>query len=402
MESTPGPHQPRRDLLAALPDEVLVQIFEAVARLSRRCLCDVSRLNKRYHALADAILYETIHFVTPELHLIFSESLRRRPRRGSAIREVKLAYPASELSQLIIDAPVYGSYYDQAPVRYDSLSRTISTMSNLETLDIAVPETLLPGVGKLFDGPFDLACLRSCTLFYQCQDDGYWDLQENINIFAHPSIETIVIKRAKLDHRGFDCIEQPHGTALTKLHLIECDFNDDALSDILMFPKALEEFVMTQASEPSPELEESSDRFEDYILALKSASHSLVTITIDFPSLSGHRALRMRDFVALKTFRMNWDYQLFGKSSLKPRMHSVGLPPALETLEFFNPLGTDEEVTDLLVFSLENITINAKNLRTLICVEEEEAKIPNEVEAAAKMQPQLQLDVIGRFDTEDD
>ena len=396
-----GTPRPRRDLLATLPDEVLVQIFEAVLRLSRRSLCNVSRLNKHYHTLADAVLYETIHFVTPELHLIFSESLRRRPRRGSAIREVKLAYPASELSQLIIDAPVHGSYYDQAPVRYDSLSRTISTMSNLETLDIAVPDTLLPGIGKLFDGPFDLACLRSCTLFYQCKDDGYWDLQDNIHIFSHPSIETLVIKRAKLDYRGFDCIELPHETALSKLHLIECDFNDDALSDILMFPKALKEFVMTQTSDPMPPLEESSDRIEDYILALKSQAGSLVTITIDFPTLTGHRALRMREFVALETLRMNWDYQLFGKSSSKPRMHSVGLPPALETLEFFNPLGTDEEVTDLFVFTIDHITVNAQHLKTLIVVEEDGHEVPEAVTAACKAQPQLQLDVIGRFDLED-
>ncbi|KAL6860789.1 hypothetical protein ACO1O0_004823 [Amphichorda felina] len=396
-----GSHHHRHDLLASLPDEVLVQIFETLARMSRSSLCNVSRLNKHYHTLADAVLYETIHFVTPELHLIFSESLRRRPRRGSAIREVKLAYPASELSQLIIDAPVHGSYYDHAPVRYDSLSRTISTMSNLETLDIAVPDTLLPGIGKLFDGPFDLACLRSCTLFYQTKDGGYWDLQDNIHIFSHPSLETLVIKRAKLDYRGFDCIELPHETALSKLHLIECDFNDDALSDILMFPKALTEFVMTQTSDPSPPLEESSDRIEDYILALKSACDSITTITIDFPTLTGHRALRMRDFVALKTLRINWDYQLFGQSSSKPRLHSVGLPPALETLEFFNPLGTDQEVTDLMVFAIENIKINAQHLHTLIVVEEEGAEVPKEIEAACKLQPQLQLDIIGRFDSED-
>ncbi|KFH43167.1 hypothetical protein ACRE_061120 [Hapsidospora chrysogenum ATCC 11550] len=400
-DSVSRPH--RSDQFAVLPDEVLVQIFQAVARLSKRSLCNVSRLNKRYHILADAVLYETIHFVTPELHLIFSESLRRRPRRGSAIREVKLAYPASKLSQLIIngDTPVHGSYYHNGSVRYDSLSRTISAMSNLETLDIAVPDSLLPGVGKLFNSPFDLACLKSCTLFYQCENDGYWDLQQNIHIFSHPTLETLVIKKARLDHRGFDSIEQPHETALTKLHLIECDFNDDALSDILMFPKALAEFVMTQTRDPSPELEESSDRIDDYILALKSACHSLVTITIDFPSLTGRRALRMREFEALKTLRINWDYQLFGKSSPKPRMHSVGLPPELETLEFFNPLGTDEEVTELLVFTLQNITINAKNLRTLIVVDDEAARVPQEVVEACKSQPQLRLDIIGSLDTDE-
>ncbi|KAI6779286.1 uncharacterized protein J7T54_001016 [Emericellopsis cladophorae] len=396
--TSPRRSRPGHDLLARLPDQILVQILETVSHMSKRSLCQVSRLSKRYHAVADAILYKTLHFSDPELHLIFSQSLQRRPRRGSAIHEFKLAYPASELSQLMLEAPVHGSYYDQAPVRYDSLSRTISVMSNLETLDIAVPVRLLPGIGKLFGGPFDLACLRSCTLFYQTEHGEYWDLQENIHIFAHPTLETLVIKRAKLDHTGFDYIEQPHETALEKLHLIECDFNDDALTDILMFPKALTEFVMTQTSEPSPELEESSDRMDHYILALQSACHSLVTITIDFPTLSGHKALRMRDFEALKTLRINWDYQLFGKSSAKPRMHSVGLPPNLETLEFFNPLGTDDEVTDLLEYTLEKIKVNAQHLRHFIVVDDEEHRVPRQVIAACRTQPQIHLDIIGNLD----
>ena len=398
MNGSPGCRRSRGDLFAMLPDGVLVQIFETISHTSKRTLCSVSRLNKRYHAIADAVLYRTIHFSDPELHLIFSQSLQRRPRRGSAIREIKLAYPASELSQLMLEAPVHGSYYDQAPVRYDSLSRTISIMSNLETLDLAVPVRLLPGIGKLFGGPFDLACLQSCTLFYQTENGEYWDLQENIHIFSHPSLETLVIKKAKLSQTGFDYIEQPHDTALKKLHLIECDFNDDALSDILVFPESLTEFVMTQTSDSPAQLEESSDRIDDYILALKSASHSLVTITIDFPSLKGHKALRMREFEALKTLRINWDYQLFGKSASKPRMHSVGMPPRLETLEFFNPLGTDDEVVDLFEHMIENISINAQHLQHLIVVDDEDHRVPKQVLAACKTQPQIHVDIIGDLD----
>lgn len=393
-------HGPSDDRLARLPDTVLVRIFELVADASKRDICNVSRLNRRCHALADAVLYKTVHFLTPELHLLFSESLNRRPRRGSAIHDVKLAYPASKLSELISNAPIHGSNSHQALLRFDSLSRTISTMSNLENLDVAVPDTLLHGMGQLFNGPFDLARLRSCTLFYQTEDDSYWDLQENIHIFAHPTLENLVIKRAKLDHRGFDLIERPHETALTKLHLVECDINDDALSDVLMFPSALKEFVMTQAEDPVPELEESSDSIRDYMMALKSACHSLESITIDFASLRSSRALALREFVALKTLRINWDHQLFGKTSKKPRMHSVGLPPELETLEFFNELGTDEEVTDLLVYAIQGISVTARKLTRLIVVDGEDG-VPQEIVEACKAQPQLQLDIIGRMDEEE-
>lgn len=382
------------DQLSRLPDKVLVQLFEAVASLSKRDLCSVSRLSKRYHILADAVLYKTVHFLTPELHLIFSESLARRPRRGSAIFEVKLAYPASSLESLVPAAAADG---DDA---HDSLSRTISRMSNLETLDIAVPVSLLHGIGQLFNGPFDLACLESCTLFYQTDGDEYWDLRENIHVFAHPTLKTLVIKRAKLDDRGFDLIERPHETALTRLHLIDCDVNDDALSDLLMFPEALKEFVMTQSPEPSPELEESSDSIRDYMIALNSAAHSLETVTIDFPLLRSHRALALREYVALKTLRLNWDHQLFGKSSKKPRLTSVGMPPELETLEFFNELGTDEEVTELFVNMIENLHITCGKLKRLIVTEGDgEAGIPKEIEAACNAQDQLQLDIIGRMDT---
>ncbi|KAI0130279.1 F-box domain-containing protein [Xylariales sp. AK1849] len=390
--------QRERAELGTLPDELLVQIFAALARISRRDLCNVSRLNKKCHEVADSVLYKSIRFERPEHHLVFGESLSRRIRRGSAIQDVSLQYPSSELSHLILDAPVHGSHYH--PSLYDSLSRTISTMSNLETLEVSVPVTLLHGIGALFNGPFDLACLKSCTLFYQCPRDDYWDLRENIHIFAHPTLETLFIRRAKLDHRGFDFIERPHETDLKKLHLIDCDINDDALSDVLEFPEGLQEFVMTQAEDLEPELEESSDNIGYYIHALKSQCHSLETITIDCPTLTGFKALRMRDFVSLKIFRINWDYQLFGRTSKKPRLHSVGLPPELETLEFFNRLGTDEEVTELLEYTIQNKAAIAAKLQTLVVVGGEEGEVPSAVIAACKSS-NLQLDIIGCLDADD-
>ncbi|KAF1936460.1 hypothetical protein EJ02DRAFT_459515 [Clathrospora elynae] len=382
------------DLLTVLPDELLLQIFETVGRMSRRDLCNVSRVNKKSHRLSDAMLYKSILFETPELHLTFSESLSRRPRRGSAIHEVKLAYPSSELSKLALDAPVHGSYLD--PQRSDSLSRTLSIMSNLEKLDISVPDTLLRGIGTLFNGPFDLACLKSCSLFYQCANDAYWDLRENIHIFAHPTLEILTIRRAKLDERGFDHIERPHETALKQLHLIECDINDDSLGDLLELPEALEEFVMTQTEEPEPELEESSDNVGDYILAVQSQAEFLKSITIDHPTLTGRKTLRMREFGALKTLRLNWDYQLFGKSSKKPRLHSVGLPPIMETLEFFNELGSDDEVTDLLLVAIEQKDIVARSWKTMVAVEGDNG-VSREIKNACK-KAGLQLDIIGAMD----
>ncbi|KAI0021381.1 hypothetical protein F4780DRAFT_738152 [Xylariomycetidae sp. FL0641] len=347
--------------LANLPDSLLTQVFEAVERISRRDLCNVSLVNRRWHDIADAILYKTVQFKQPEHHLAFSDSLSRRKRRGTVIFGLNLEYPDKELSHLELNGHIPASHYE--PERFDSLSRTISTMSNLEHLHLSVPVDLLHGIGALFNGPFDLACLKSCSLFFQCADDAYWDLRDTIHIFSHPTLESLVIRRAKLDYRGFDFMERPHETALKTLHLIECDINDDALGDVLEFPEALEEFVMTQSADPSPELEESSDNISDYIIALKEQAASLKTITIDSPTLTGRRPLRMREFEALKTLRMNWDWQLFGKTSKKPRLISVGLPPNLETLEFFDELGTDEEVTDLLEYTLQISDVAAKAIK---------------------------------------
>jgi hypothetical protein len=271
-------------------------------------------------------------------------------------------------------------------------------MSNLEKLDISVPDVLLHGIGTLFNGPFDLACLKTCSLFYQCANDAYWDLRENIHIFAHPTLETLIIRRAKLDERGFDFIERPHVTALKRLHLVECDINDDALADVLEFPEALEEFVMTQTEEPEPELEESSDSLNDYMLALKSQAEFLTSITFDSPTLHNRKTLRLREFEALKTLRLNWDHQLFAKSSKKPRLHSVGFPPGMETLEFFNDLGTDNEVTDLFVAAIESKDIIAKDWRTLIVVEGDDG-VPKQIKDACKSAG-LWLDIIGAMDTD--
>jgi len=389
--------------LAALPDSILLRIFEQVGLDSKHSLSSVSRLNRHYHGLADSILYKRVHFDTPELHLVFSESLQRRPRRGSAIYDISLSYPSSELERLVnppTDQDGKDHNYTPPPLRVDGLSRTISAMSNLESLNVAVPETLLHGIGTLFNGPFDLACLKSCTLFYQCKDDAYWDLQENIHIFSHPSLETLIIRRAKLDYRGFDSIERPHETALQKLHFIECDINDDALSDILEFPEGLREFVMTQLPEPSPDLEESSDDCSDYIVALSAQAPTLESITIDVPTLGGRKTLRMREFKALETLRLGWDYHLFGKTSKKARLHSIGMPPNLVTLELFNELGTDEGVTDLMVSMLQIGTILATKWEKFIVVADDDGKVPQVIIDACK-QGEVKLEIIGQMGDDD-
>ncbi|KAF2106894.1 hypothetical protein BDV96DRAFT_533080 [Lophiotrema nucula] len=388
----------KHDRLGVLPDELLLQVLEALGRVSKRDLCNTSRLNKRYHRLSDAVLYKSVQFQTPELHLTFSESLSRRPRRGSAINEVTLVYPSSELSQLALNAPVHNSAYRASS--FDTLSQTISIMSNLEKLDIAVPDVLLSGIGALFNGPFDLACLKWCSLFYQCANDEYWDLRENIHIFAHPTLETLIIRRARFDDKGFNHLERPHTTALKTLHLIECDISDDGLSDVLELPEALEEFVMTQTDEPTPELEETGDNFADYVIALKSQAPSLKTFTIDSPTLSCRRPLRMREFAELKTLRMNWDYQLFGESTGKPRLQSVGLPPQLEVLEFFNDLGTDEEVTDLLLYAIETKNIIARSWKRMVA-REDDCYVPKAIKNACK-EVGLQLDIIGAYESDSD
>lgn len=370
------------DRLAQLPDKLVSLIFEMLAADSRPDLLNVSLANKKYHALADAVLYKHLLFDSPEQHLTFSESLDRRPRRGSIIQEVTLEYPGSELSHLILDAPLDRSHYQ--PDRIDGLSRTLSTMSNLETLDIAVPVKLLHGIGTLFNGPFDLACLKTCSLFFQAPHDAYWDLQETIHIFTHPTLEALTIKRARLDERGFDGLERPHSTGLKRLRFVECDINDDALADIMEFPAALEEFYMCHTAAPAPELEESSDEVNEFVMALRPCAETLETITIDHPTLGGRKVLRMRDFAAVKTLRLNYDTQLFGKTSKKPRLHSVGLPPALETLEFFGEVGRDEMVTELFAMALGNVEYMARNLKTLVLAEGPGRPIPQQIRDACK------------------
>lgn len=369
---------------ADLPDKVLEHMFHIINQTSRHDLCNVSLVSKRFHLLADKVLFKNLLFDSPEQHLIFSETLDRRPRRGSIVQDVTLQYPSSELSHLILDAPLDRSHY--SPERIDGLSRTLSTMSNLERLDIAVPDRLLHGIGTLFNGPFDFANLKTCALFFECPDKAYWDLQECIHVFTNPTIESLTIKRAKLDERGFDSLERPHSTALRSLHLIECDINDDALADIMEFPEALREFVMVHDAYPEPELEESSDEINEFVMALKPCAETLETIVIDHPTLGGRKVLRLRDFVAVKTLRLNFDTQLFGKTSKKPRLHSVGFPPALETLEFLNEIGRDDVVTELFAGALENVEFMARNLKTLMLVDGPRG-IPRQVLDACEGKP---------------
>ncbi len=191
-------------------------------------------------------------------------------------------------------------------------------------------------------------------------------------------MENLTIRRAKLDDRGFDSLEKPSETALQALHLIECDINDDALCDILFHPESLKEFSMTQLETPNPPLKESSDDVGDYIFALKSAQHSLEKISIDCPTLGGRSSLRLRDFQALKSMRLR-DHQLFGTHM--PRLHSVGLPLTMEVMDLLGTVGADEDILDLLCYTIENKEIMARNWVEMGVVGGEEALPANLVEA---------------------
>ncbi|KAH8799757.1 F-box domain-containing protein [Xylogone sp. PMI_703] len=367
--STVSPHR-----LDSLPDEVLNLILSHVSTqhdLGALCL-----VNHRLNHVADPLLHRSISFKGPKHHLSFSESLASRPRRGSLIQHVRLDYPGSELSELEL-------FLRDSDSRrgIDSFSHTISTMSNLENLVVSVPESLGRGIGTLFNGPFDLACLRTCSLYYQTEDGGYWDLQDNLHIFSHPTLEELTIRRAKLA-LGFETLEKPSETALRDLHLIECDINDDALADLLQIPEGLKKFTMSQARKPSPPLEESSEDIEDYILTLASQSHSLQYVSIDYATLGAESALRLREFQEL-TFLQLRDFQLWGQSVGKPRLHSVGIPPNLEILEFLDPVTDDEEIIDLMCYTFQSKDITARKLKKLIVPGGGDG-LPKEVREACK------------------
>jgi hypothetical protein len=220
------------------------------------------------------------------------------------------------------------------------------------------------------------------SLYYHCEGGAYWDLQDNIHIFSHPTLETLTITHARLDERGFDSLEKPEETALQYLHLLDCDINDEALTDILLHPETLKEITITQKPHPKPELEESPEEVGEFIFALGSAHHSLEKITIDFPTLGSKSALRLRDFDAVTELTI-MDYQLFGISNGKPRLHSVGLPPNLEVLTFPGRVSEDEEILDLLEYMVENKDVLARKWRILE-VEGDEEGLPGRIREACE------------------
>jgi len=143
--------------LGGLPDEILAEIFGYLPTLHD--LCAICLVNRRFYAVADPVLYKSIRFDQPKHHLTFSESLVARPRRGSLIQNIRLEYPSHELTEIL-------SLKDSTS-RVDSFSHALSSMSNLESLTISVPESLCHGIGTLFNGPFDLAYLKTCKLYPQ-------------------------------------------------------------------------------------------------------------------------------------------------------------------------------------------------------------------------------------------
>lgn len=82
-------------------------------------------------------------------------------------------------------------------------------------------------------------------------------------------------------------------------------------------------------------------------------------------------------------------------------MHGVGLPPLLETLEFLNPVGEDEEIMELLCYTVENKEILARKWEKLIVVEGKEG-IPQKVIEACEGAGREFLNVVQEADEEGD
>jgi hypothetical protein len=100
----------------------------------------------------------------------------------------------------------------------------------------------------------------------------------------------------------------------------------------------------------------------------------------------------MREFEHLKRLELR-DYQLFGKSSGEARLHSVALPPNLEELRFWGPVGEDEEVRELLCYEIENMGFLARRLERLVV--EGGGEVPEDVlEACKKAEDAFEL-VVG-------
>ncbi len=146
----------RARVLGDLPDELLIQIMGSLP--AQRDLCSMCLVSRRMNSVADPVLYKSILFDQPKHHLLFSESLVTRPRRGSLIQNVRVDFPSAELEDIL--------GLTDTPHPIDRFSHTISTMSNLEDLVISVPESLSHGIGNLFNGPFDLAYLKTCKSYY--------------------------------------------------------------------------------------------------------------------------------------------------------------------------------------------------------------------------------------------
>src|SRR4051812_21818401 len=140
--------------IGQLPDELLTQILDTM--LENRDILNLCLVSRHMNELADAVLHKSILFDKPKHHLTFSESLVRRPRRGSLIQNVRLEYPSSELT------PFELMSLEDNHNRIDRLSHAIATMSNLEDLVVSVPDSLCKGIGTVFNGPFDLPNLKSC------------------------------------------------------------------------------------------------------------------------------------------------------------------------------------------------------------------------------------------------
>lgn len=250
MEQDSGPDQSSR--LLSLPDEVLVAVLSHLERTDQRNARLVCRPLKN---LADPFTFTEFVITHGADAIDLAYLIGEDPVRATWIRELLVStklegrdglehVPAvlplmKNMRKLILETPDCNSKQALQRIPWVDLQRGYENVFKNASVDVPRESRLLPQ-------------LHECTLHFVDDSTCLYSMTKYSHVFLHPTLRSLRMSCACTDDA--DRLLVPYqtqyrrSTALSHLHLEECDFDPRALAVLLSFPAALSSLVISEGT----------------------------------------------------------------------------------------------------------------------------------------------------------
>ncbi|KAF2419051.1 hypothetical protein EJ08DRAFT_738914 [Tothia fuscella] len=267
--------------LLSLPDELLLSIVDAVS-LHPQSLLALTSVCRRLQPMCEEKLYKSIRLLRGETTKLLTDALQVAPYRAQYMNELDMRVRHRHVAGMETLTPEMNSMAKLKHLTIESpfCNKRYWTKSWSDRWqgDVAGYEGVFRAASLLvpLGSKRTLPMLQSFTLISNGRREEFWELDNFMIMFLHPTLQTIHLASANIRFNNitpqFDAYAPfKKTTALKTLIFEECNIFVDALADILSLPEALENLTMAETNYSST---------DDYYDGLASASPSDIIVAL--------------------------------------------------------------------------------------------------------------------------